>query len=95
MKILDTMVTKCLGVLQTYYTFVCFSLCCGFTKILPESSGTTLHHHQGMLAVVSILSRTTANILATQLQRQVLSVYGMKFSVLPMQIGQISVGRFH
>jgi len=45
--------------------------------------------------VVLILSSTTANILATQLQRQVLSVYGMKFSVLPMQIGQISVGRFH
>jgi len=51
MTILDTMVTKCLGVLQTY-TFFCFTgLCCGFTKILQESNGTTLHHHQAMLAV--------------------------------------------
>jgi len=54
MKISDIMVTICLGVLQTYYCtrFFCFTgLCCGFTKILQESSGTTLHHHQAMLAV--------------------------------------------
>ena len=32
--------------------FFCFTgLCCGFTKMLQESSGTTLHHHQATLAV--------------------------------------------